>query len=148
MSPRDKVKVGVSAAMLLAGGALLVSWLMPARAEAGASVTCWLCTDASCGKEFTEDVADLARMRRDHPDANPPCPACGKATTVRAIPCPHCGKYLRPIGHGFIPKTCPKCQKETASDGPRPAESSPPAQQPSSMPAPQGATPGAPQSNK
>src|SRR2546423_12305582 len=104
MSPRDVAKIGVSAALLVGAAALLVSWLWPARASAAQDTTCWLCTDSACGKEFTKDVLELARFRQNNPGANPPCPACGKATTIRAVPCPFCGKYLKPLSHGRFPK--------------------------------------------
>src|SRR5437879_615367 len=111
MSPRDTVRMSVCAAMLLGAGALLASWLWPSRGGAQQDVTCWLCTDSACGKEFTKDVRELAGLRRSNPDANPVCPHCGKATTIRAVPCPHCGKFLKPLSHGRLPKTCTQCQR-------------------------------------
>jgi hypothetical protein len=136
MNPRDVVKIGVAAVMLLGAGALLASWLWPARAEAGQDVTCWLCTESSCGKEFTKDVLDLARLRQDNPDANPPCPKCGKATTIRAVPCPLCGTYLKPLSHGRLPKTCTKCGK-TIVETPTPAPAAAtPTPAPAGSPAP------------
>jgi len=74
MSPSNAVKIGVCAAMLLGGAAVLASWLLPDRAAAQQDVTCWLCTNSACGKEFTKPALDLARLRQNNPDANPACP--------------------------------------------------------------------------
>jgi hypothetical protein len=121
MKARDIAKIGVSLAMLSVAAAVLVNWLNR-PAEGGQDVTRWLCTDAACGAEFTKSVMEIARLRQGNPDANPPCPRCGKATTVRAFPCPHCGRFLRLRGHGFMPKTCPYCQQPTVE---KPAEVKP-----------------------
>jgi hypothetical protein len=142
MKTRDTVKIGVSLAMLVGAAALLVVWLTRPAEGAGGEVTCWLCTNSACGKEFTKPVMEIARLRQSQPDANPACPHCGKATTVRCIPCPACGKYLKPIGHGFLPRTCPQCQQPIVTppdQGSRPVEarSSTPAPQQSSTPAQQ-----------
>src|SRR5262249_44621159 len=67
LSPRDAAKIGVSAALLLGAGAILVSWLWPQRAAAEQDVTCWLCTESACGKEFTRPVTELARLRQNNP---------------------------------------------------------------------------------
>src|SRR6185369_2825849 len=86
MSPQDTAKIGVAAALLLGAGAVLVSWMWPERAAAEQDVTCWLCTESACAKEFTKPVMELARIRQSNPDANPACPYCGKATALRAVP--------------------------------------------------------------
>ena len=115
MKARDAVKIGVSLAMLVGAGVLLATWLArPAEGGSG-DVTCWLCTDSACGKEFTKGTLEIARLRQGQPDANPTCPHCGKATTIRCVPCPHCGKFLKPAAHGQLPKTCPKCEKPTVA---------------------------------
>jgi hypothetical protein len=111
MSPRNATMIGVSAAMLLGAGALLASWFWPQPAAAQQDVSCWLCTEGSCGKEFTKPVMELARLRQGNPDASPACPHCGKATTIRAVPCPRCHKFLKPLSHGRLPKVCTNCQQ-------------------------------------
>jgi hypothetical protein len=111
MSRGDAAKIGVCAALLLGAGAMVAGWLLPERAEARQDVSCWLCTEGSCGKEFTKPVMELARLRQNNPDANPACPYCGKATTIRAVPCPRCHTFLKPLSHGRLPKTCPNCQQ-------------------------------------
>ena len=132
MKANSAVKIGASVLMLAAGLTLLITWLMPARAAADQDVSCWLCTDPACGKEFTKDVLELARLRLGNPDANPACPHCGKATTIRAVPCPYCGKYLKPLSHGRLPQSCPVCNKaivpEASTTAPPPAAPKPEAQ--------------------
>ena len=119
MKVHDAVKIGVAAAMLAGAGVLLAGWLT--HPSAGPQdVTCWLCTDSACAKEFTKGAVEIARLRQNTPDANPACPYCGKATTIRCVPCPHCGKFLKPAAHGQLPKTCPKCEKPTVETPPPP----------------------------
>jgi len=114
MSGRDAVKFGVSVVLLAGAAVLLMAWLRGPVEGVGGDVSCWLCTDSACGKEFTKPVVEIARLRQQgNSDANPPCPYCKKATTIRCVPCPNCGKFLRPAAHGQLPKTCPKCEKPT-----------------------------------
>lgn len=113
MKTRDAVTIGAAVAMLAAAGVLLAVRLARPAPDTAEDTTCWLCTNAPCGAEFTSSALEIARLRRSNPDANPVCPRCGKATTIRSVPCPHCGKFLRPAAHGQLPKTCPGCGQAT-----------------------------------
>lgn len=78
--------------------------------------TLWLCLRPECGREFTLSTNDLAAFYDQHPDGSPPCPACTKAETTRAVRCDGCGKTFVPP-HRSWPSTkgqapaCPHCGK-------------------------------------
>lgn len=78
--------------------------------------TRWMCTAEGCGKDFALSFAQLGEFYQKSPGASPPCPACGKSSTVRATACPSCGKTVakhdrQDRSGGAKPPTCPHCGK-------------------------------------
>lgn len=106
--------VKLTLAIVLLVSAAAIAWYRFGNAEVDAVIiekTHWICTASSCGKEFEFPAPDYAKIRRDSPDAVPPCPHCGTSTVVLGVPCSHCTKLVRPVGHGQLPPACPHCGK-------------------------------------
>lgn len=108
----NTVKLVLAILMLAAAGVIV--WYRISQAQEETVVieqTHWICEAPSCGKEFTIPAPEYARLRRDTPDAVPPCTHCGTSTVVLGVPCSSCRKLVRPVGHGQLPPACPHCGK-------------------------------------
>lgn len=112
------VQLTLTVLALLAGAVFLarsINEAAPANTDAPQG-TLWLCGGTECGREFTLSTKDLAAFYDRHPDGVPPCPACGKAQTARAIRCTGCAKAFVPPARSLDAKAgkaraCPHCGK-------------------------------------
>jgi NAD-dependent SIR2 family protein deacetylase len=112
------IKLGL--AIVAVGAAVFLVWravggAAPASVDAPEG-TLWLCQSQGCGREFTITTKDLGAFYSAHPDALPPCPACGKSETSRAVRCSGCHKAIVPparsvAGAGTKARVCPHCGK-------------------------------------
>lgn len=106
-----------AAALALAGAGVLVWRSLGIAAGTNPDApqgTLWLCRRPECGRDFTLSTKDLAAFYAQHPDSSPPCPACSKAETVRAVRCAGCERAFvppsrsTPLAKGQA-RACPHC---------------------------------------
>ncbi len=74
--------------------------------------TFWLCSDATCGAEFVKSLDELGAFYQQNPNADLPCPDCGRTQTLRAARCTACTRHFPRPARGRSPINCPHCGEE------------------------------------
>ncbi len=81
--------------------------------EGMASTTHWICQNSSCGADFSLTARDMLNFSKTAglEEGGPPCPSCGKHTTIAAEVCPSCQEPYELGAHGAVPANCPSCNE-------------------------------------
>ena len=114
MKPRQIITLVAALAVIAAAITGSMVWL---RSEAAESAdfpdgTFWLCSGAACGAEFVKSLDDLGAFYQQNPNADLPCPDCGRTQTLRAARCEACGRHFPRPARGESPINCPHCGEE------------------------------------
>ena len=123
MKRRQIITLVAAMAVIAASVTGAVVWLRSAAAvnEDFPDGTFWLCSHAACGAEFVKSLDELGAFYQQNPNAELPCPDCGRTPTMRAVRCAECGRHFPRPPRGRLPLECPHCGKEqpraTDADG-------------------------------
>ncbi len=114
MKPRQIITLVAAVAVTAAAVTGTMVWF---RSDSAVSAdfpqgTFWLCSDAACGAEFVKSLDELGAFYQQNPNADLPCPDCGRTQTLRAARCTACSRHFPRPARGRSPINCSHCGEE------------------------------------